>query len=1425
MRCVSQFWLLTRKNLLLIWRNKVWTLMEIVVPLLIGIPILLKMGQKISTMAMEAFLRSQVRRGSLDPPGNGTKPEPTLPPGSILVEKLHYGIEILAFSLHPAKLDYRVWTAGKAGEWKFEQHWAAYNGLGGEPPNRMSTYVARQVLSIQARLDEVFIEIVKAKVNGTVADPGPPIYRSFHAQAPPMKLAVSFIGYIPGLLAILLFPGIIHLAKDISFEVEIGLREYMQVMGLSPLLFYLSHGFIGWFKSMILLPFFAYPLMGYFDLLPIYCIGGVIFLYSLSVSAFAILCSSILKTSSSVFKLAMILWLLTVIQPIVLPVERHDAMWCFIQSLNPNQAFSLALDLWLNYDERNKPIEWSDMIADWRKEFNFACICGMLLFDALWMFFGALMMDRLRSEQTNFFRDLLSRMSPMRPSSKKKKKNKGDDDNNNQLVDEEDEKREAAHADLEVKNVTKKFSLTGGWVLKGVNLKAIQGQITVLLGHNGAGKSTTFSILCGLASATSGKVKVNSKPVGLCPQKNPLFPKLTVAEHLWFFHHLKRGKDNHKTAGDALMRDLKFYDKRHELSMNLSGGTKRKLLVAMAIIGRSRVVLLDEPTAGMDPGARRAVEFVLQRIKKDRTVLLTTHYMDEAEKLGDWVTIMQGGRDVINGSPGYLKRKYGSGYILTVVGASLTADGQQDMVTPVTPEAVQGLGEAVQKAVAGALGGDAGGFPLGPPHGRQIEMTIPLSNKGNFPKMCKALEKLKEDGKNVSGNVVLVDFGLSLNTLEQVFLRVGELGEGKHEEQKVGHSEWAKARRRHGFCMVFAQFLAMLKKRLLYNLKNIPQFCVQILIPIGLFYCVSMIVNATDKDVNSSLVGPSMVHPARCVLEGNDASRFETERFRKLLSTGCELLELPGGANFNKEVYKAAHDSPRLAIGFWLNGKELLGWYNPNGYHTAPLMVNVADNVRLQQITNNNASQITTRYELYVPQTASQIEQDKGVKQARKLALIPLLLLALSILTSGCIVLLVEERTSNFQHQQLLTKLHPITFWGASLVYDLLLCMVVFTAGFFILHHGHVLSPHSLNLLGRFLALYLWACLPFIYCLSYMFASAAKANTLLIVWQVTNLVKWFGCNRHPAVDRITFSVEPGQCFGLLGTNGAGKTTTIDILTGLKTSSGGRIRVYGKSGAGSSAVGYCPQFDAVLMDFTGRQILNIMATCHGYASPAKVAKQVLAAVGMSHDGDKAIKFCSGGQKRKISVGVALLAQDAIRILDEPTAGVDPKARRDIWQHLDLSRQPPGRTAQLLTSHSMDECEALCTKISIMIKGRMFAIGSSQHLKSKYSGGYTMTVELKPDDSEEQDPEQRQAKLKERVGAVTDAIIGAFPEAKIKEAGHSRVCIYVVPSGELPWSSAWASMNKLGADPKLTIADYSVTQCGLEDTFMKVTAQAN
>lgn len=159
------------------------------------------------------------------------------------------------------------------------------------------------------------------------------------------------------------------------------------------------------------------------------------------------------------------------------------------------------------------------------------------------------------------------------------------------------------------------------------------------------------------------------------------------------------------------------------------------------------------------------------------------------------------------------------------------------------------------------------------------------------------------------------------------------------------------------------------------------------------------------------------------------------------------------------------------------------------------------------------------------------------------------------------------------------------------------------------------------------------------------------------------------------------------------------------------------------------IGYCPQFDALLDDLTGRETLNIFCLLRGV--PKNKIKHISENLGksfgfMKHM-DKETKAYSGGNKRKLSTSIAVIGSPSVIYLDEPTTGMDPAARRQLWNMLCRIRDT-GKSI-ILTSHSMEECEALCTRLAIMVNGEFKCIGSTQHLKNKFSKGLILKIKVK------------------------------------------------------------------------------------------------
>ena len=207
------------------------------------------------------------------------------------------------------------------------------------------------------------------------------------------------------------------------------------------------------------------------------------------------------------------------------------------------------------------------------------------------------------------------------------------------------------------------------------------GECFALLGVNGAGKSTTFKSLTREVEPTSGSIEIGAfdirkdfnkikKLIGYCPQTNPIFEYMSVEENIDYFARIKGIPDTHRTKlVNKAIAQLDLESHRQKLAGALSGGNKRKLSVALAIVGSPPIILLDEPSAGMDPEARRFMWRVVGQIASDKTsaVILTTHSMEEAEALSSKMGIMvKGGIFKCFGTPQHIKDKFGTGYVVEI---------------------------------------------------------------------------------------------------------------------------------------------------------------------------------------------------------------------------------------------------------------------------------------------------------------------------------------------------------------------------------------------------------------------------------------------------------------------------------------------------------------------------------------------------------------------------------------------------------------------------------------------------------------------------------------------------------------------------------------------------------------------------------------
>ncbi|XP_068590372.1 ATP-binding cassette sub-family A member 2 isoform X2 [Cebidichthys violaceus] len=352
---------------------------------------------------------------------------------------------------------------------------------------------------------------------------------------------------------------------------------------------------------------------------------------------------------------------------------------------------------------------------------------------------------------------------------------------------------EPSHLSLVVciDKLTKVYKTGSKLALNKLSLNLHENQVVSFLGHNGAGKTTTMSILTGLFPPTSGSATIYGHDIrtemerirqnlGMCPQHNVLFDKLSVEEHLWFYSRLKgMAEEDIRKEMDKMIVDLELSNKRHSLVQTLSGGMKRKLSVAIAFVGGSRAVILDEPTAGVDPYARRAIWDLILKYKQGRTILLSTHHMDEADLLGDRIAIISHGKLKCCGSPLFLKSTYGDGYKLTLVKKQSEGRGQGSQLQPpsslspsssLSPCSEARVTQFIRRFVASCL--------LVSDSNTELSYVLPSEavKKGCFERLFQALEQSLD-------SLALTSFGVMDTTLEEVFLKVSE------EDQSLENSD------------------------------------------------------------------------------------------------------------------------------------------------------------------------------------------------------------------------------------------------------------------------------------------------------------------------------------------------------------------------------------------------------------------------------------------------------------------------------------------------------------------------------------------------------------------------------------------------------------------------------------------------------------
>ncbi|KAJ6332061.1 hypothetical protein OIU76_010445 [Salix suchowensis] len=608
----------------------------------------------------------------------------------------------------------------------------------------------------------------------------------------------SIIKRVMGVLYLLgfLYP-ISRLISYSVFEKEQKIREGLYMMGLKDGTFHLS-----WFiayalqfaiSSGIITACTMNNLFKYSD-------KSVVFVYFFSFGLSAIMLSFLISTFFTRAKTAVAVGTLsffgaffpyyTVNDPAVPMILK------VLASLLSPTAFALGSVNFADYERAHVGLRWSNI---WRESsgVNFLACLLMMLFDTLIYCAIGLYLDKVLPRENGmrypwnflFQKCFWRKKNFIKHHGSSLESNFNDELSNErasilgnnthepavEAISLDMKQQELDKRCIQIRNLRKVYASKRGncCAVNSLQLTLYENQILALLGHNGAGKSTTISMLVGLLPPTSGDALVFGKNIttdmdeirnglGVCPQNDILFPELTVREHLEIFAALKGVKEDilERVVTD-MVNEVGLADKVNTMVRALSGGMKRKLSLGIALIGNSKVVILDEPTSGMDPYSMRLTWQLIKRIKKGRIILLTTHSMDEADELGDRIAIMANGSLKCCGSSLFLKHQYGVGYTLTLVKSSPTASVASDIVYRHVPSAT-----CVSEV------------------GTEISFKLPLASSVSFESMFREIEscmrrpvsKSETSSSEDKSYIGIESYGISVTTLEEVFLRVAGCG-------------------------------------------------------------------------------------------------------------------------------------------------------------------------------------------------------------------------------------------------------------------------------------------------------------------------------------------------------------------------------------------------------------------------------------------------------------------------------------------------------------------------------------------------------------------------------------------------------------------------------------------------------------------------
>ena len=951
---------------------------------------------------------------------------------------------------------------------------------------------------------------------------------------------------------------------------------------------------------------------------------------------------------------------------------------------------------------------------------------------------------------------------------------------------------------VEVTGLTKRF---GDFkAVDNISFSIYSGQIFCLLGHNGAGKTTTIKMLTGLLDIDGGAVSYDGEnfldnfeeartKIGICSQNDIIFEKLKVHEHLELVAKLRRMPlAEISDAVEEAIRRVNLVNERDKFAEELSGGNKRKLCLAMAVLGKTKVIFLDEPTSGMDPQNRRVMWYHLKQLREQgMTILLTTHHLDEADELADRIAIMSKGKLLAVGTSEFFKKNFGVGYHLNIMPS---ANGD---------EAAKGFDFASQKGeIQSAIHSIVPAAKFDEQTANDVvKCSLPFAAQRDFPRLFAELEK----NPNLRMNV-------EMNTLEDVFVNIGLSedrllhGESANTEINV-HIQPPECLREKPTYSFMAQTYALAKRRV-YLLTRSWRNIFLVILPLIVVFLGVLGTFGFEEPIEKLSYFQVVILFAYSLNTATYCSLPVYEREEKLKY----LMDVMGLRNLPYWLGNVIIDFVLMTL-INLVVFGLYAWfYNQIDQDIVPYLTFTKPADFLLLIVAHGLPLVTIGY-------AYSFLFDKALSAVKYFPL--LFFFVLFTIGSYLTFTFNKPETSAGIHNPVLAGIAAficptsllLQFLASNLpgftVASTTLTLCAYGVLYFILTlilESRRLSAKSVERQQGWIAPEPHAIPVDANDVNFEKNRANQAREDPI--KALDLVKIYD-NGYTAVRDVTFGVSPGQIFGLLGPNGAGKSTTFNILTAAIPKSLGSVQLLDQEVNRNMPevyenVGICPQFNGLWDFLTVKEHLVLFGNLKGLDGEnlRQIIDYYLDVLQLREYTNTRAGALSGGNKRKLSVANAFIGSAHLIFLDEPSTGVDPLARRYLWNSIQQVLNMR-KASVVLTTHSMYEAESLSHKIGILINGRFVCIGPTQYLKNKYSQGYKVTVSLLPN-----------------VPDPTEHIMLLFPQASRQNEASFIQQTYNLPFEGFRFSQAFERLEDL--KEKGIIKDFSIYNTTLEQIFI-------